>query len=170
MTTVVLTIRVLGILVGTLSVVSLAQRLFDVGLVAAFSDAIGFYRAISECFLGAPVRLLGLSPPQVLIDVWALSFIGAAAYARTPGIEKSRALGSLKLDPQSVPWKIVVLLAFGFSGVGIAVLMSAISPLTYVDSFHEEPKDLMKGAGKNLAWICVGVMLFFALNAYGPGQ
>jgi hypothetical protein len=169
LSTAAITFRVLGIVIGALSVVSLVQRFLDVGLAGVLADCVDFYREVSTVVLGAPARLFGWSPPRPLVDVWALSFVGAGGYVRTPGIEKSRGLGFLNLDPDAIAWKIGVLLIFGFSGIDIAILMSAVSPLTYVDSFHEEPKDLMQGAGKNIFWIFAAAVAFFAFNAYGPG-
>src|SRR5262249_16355701 len=86
--------RVLGIVVSTLSILSLLQALAKVGLIPVLETLINYYRTIVWSLLGLPVAMIGLRPPQALLDIWALSFIGAGAYVQTQGIEKSRALRS----------------------------------------------------------------------------
>ncbi|MDX8391681.1 MAG: hypothetical protein R8K53_03830 [Mariprofundaceae bacterium] len=84
------TIRVLTILVGIISVVSFAQRLLDVGMIAVVKDVIGYYREIANLVFATPMGLLGIKVPPALTDAWALSFVGASAYVRAPNIEESR--------------------------------------------------------------------------------
>jgi hypothetical protein len=37
-----------------------------------------------------------------------------------------------------------------------------------MDSLHEEPQDLMKGAAMKVLLICAGAILFFIVNAHAP--
>ena len=170
MSTVKATLRVLGILLGSLSVISLAQAVLNVGLVPALEEFITFYRSLAANVFGLLTALFGFIPPQPVFDFWTLSFLGASAYCRTEGIENCRALRGLNLNPQSLWWRIGLWLLFGFSGMGFGFAVSAIYPLTYVDFLHEEPPDLMRGAAMNLFWICAGVILFFVVNAYEPSR
>jgi hypothetical protein len=132
MSTVKATLRVLSILVGTLSLVSFAQAMFNVGLVPALEEIITFYRGIAANVFGLLTMLIGFIPPQSVLDFWTLSFLGASAYFRTQGIEQSRALRGLNLNPQSLWWRVGLLLIFGFSGLGLVVVLSAVHPLTYI--------------------------------------
>jgi hypothetical protein len=166
MSTVKETLRVLGVLVGILSLVSFTQAMFSVGLVPVLEEFISFYRGVASYIF----RLIGFIPPQSVLDFWTLSFLGASAYFKTQGIEHSRALRGLNLNPQSPWWRIGLLLILGFSGLGLLVVLSAVHPVTYIDGFHEEPQDLMKGAARNVFLICGGAILFFIFNAYGPSR
>ena len=169
MDTIRTTIRVLSVLVGTLSVVSFIQSALDVGLTPLLRAFVSFYREIATAAFGLPAALLGLELPQPLVDFWTVSFLGAGAYVRTDGIERCRALRSYKLDPQSTLWKIGLFIAFGFSGLGLGIVLSAVHPLTYVDDFHEEPLDLMMGTAINVLLVGVGAIIFFVVNAFVPG-
>ena len=114
MSTVKETFRLLGIILGTLSLISFAQTLLNVGLVPVLEDFLTFYRAVASSVFG--LLLLGFILPQYVMDFWTLSFLGASAYCRTQGIEKSRALRGLNLNPQSLWWRVWLWLIFGFSG------------------------------------------------------
>lgn len=160
------TIRVLSILVGTLSVISAVQSLLDIGLLPSLEAIVTFYRGLAASVFGLPAALFGFKLPQPIVDFWAVSFIGAGAYVRTPGIERCRAFRTLPLDPHSIWWKVIVFLVFGFSGLGIAMVLNAVSPFTYVDGFYEEPMDLGRGTAKNILLVCAGAIAFFAANAY----
>jgi hypothetical protein len=162
------TLRVLAIVTSTLSMASHVQALAKLGLIPVLEGLITYYRTIAWSLFGLPVSLLGLRPPQALLDIWALSFVGAGAYVQTEGIEKSRALRSFELDSLPRAWRVGLLIVLGFSGLGIAIVLGAIHPFTYVDDFHEEPLDLMKGAATNILWVCAGLFVFFAFNAYAP--
>jgi hypothetical protein len=129
------TIRVLSILVGTMSVISAVQSLLDIGLLPSLEAIVTFYRGLAASVFGLPASFFGLKLPQPIVDFWTVSFIGAGAYVRTPGIEKCRAFRTLTLDPQAIWWKVVVFLVFGFSGLGIAMVLNTVSPFTYVDGF-----------------------------------
>jgi len=160
--------RALSILVGIFSLVSLIQQLFNVGVFEVAREALGFYRTIAYFFLGFPARLFGYSFPHVFMDYWALSFIGAAAYVKANNIEGTRFFRYYK-NLTSIPyWKLWLFLVFGLTGIGIIVLLSAISPTTYGDEFHEEPPVVMRDAAYNALAIFGGAIVFFALNAFAP--
>ncbi len=99
-----------------------------------------------------------------------LSFLGASAYCWTQGIEQCRALRGWNFNPQSLWWRVGLLLIFGFSGVGLDFVIGAVYPLTYMDGLHEEPQDLMKSAARKVFLICTGAIVFFILNAYAPSR
>lgn len=162
------TTRLLSVVLGIFSLVSLIQQLFNIGVFEVAREALGFYRSLAYFFLGFPARLLGYSIPHELMDYWILSFIGAAAYIKTKNIEGSRIFRDRKNLTSSRYWKPCLFFILGVSGLGIMVLMWAISPFTYVDEFHEETPDLMRGAAKNALAIFGGAILFFALNAFSP--
>jgi hypothetical protein len=94
--------------------------------------------------------------------------MGATAYAKTPNIENSRFFQRYSVITKVRYWKVWLLMIFGLSGIGIAVLFGAISPITYIDKFHEEPLDLSKRAAINVLYIIGGAIAFFIFNAFGP--
>lgn len=169
MPTIKATLTVLGVIFGTVSLVSFAQHMFNVGLVPVLEEFITFYRGMVAYVLWPLTTLIGFMPPQSIIDFWMLSFLGASAYFWTPHIEQCRALRGWNLNPRALWWRVGLLLIFGFSGAGLGFVYSAVYPLTYMDSLHEEPQDLMKGAAMKVLLICAGAILFFVLNAYMPG-
>jgi hypothetical protein len=160
------TIRILGILFGIFSLVSFTQHLFDIGLMAIASEMIEYYRTVAYFFLGMPARIFGSHFPSALMDMWALSFIGATAYAKTPNIENSRFFRRYPALTRTKYWKFWLCGIFGLSGIGLGVLFWTASPFTYVDEFHEEPLDLSKGAAVNALYIIGGSIVFFILNAF----
>lgn len=161
-------IQTLSVLVGILSVVSFIQHLFDIGVFAVAKEALNYYRSIAYFFFGLPARLLGISLPQELIDLWTLSFIGSAAYVKTENIERTRFFRHREYFTSRPYWKFWLFVIFGVSGLGLVVLFSTISPFTYVDEFSEEPLDVLRGAAKNAVLILGGAVVFFLLNAFGP--
>lgn len=162
------TIQTLGIILGIISLVSFVQHVLDVGIFSIALEIIEYYRTVAYFFFDMPARLFGFHFPSVLMDMWTLSFIGATAYSRTPNIEKSKFFRRYPRLTRPKYWKSVLLVIGGVSGLGVFVLLAAISPITYVDEFHEEPLDLSKGAAANALYIFGGALLFFVLNAFAP--
>jgi hypothetical protein len=162
------TTDILAILLGIFCLVSFLQRLFDVGLVPLVRDFIDYYRTIAYFFFDMPARMLGFHFPDALMDMWTLSFIGAAAYIKTPNIENARLFHLYPAFTRPRYWKLMLFCILGLSGLGLAVLFGAFSPITYVDAFHEQPLDLSKRSGINIIWIICGAIVFFLLNAFGP--
>lgn len=136
--------------------------------MAIAREVIDYYRTIAYFLFGLPAQMFGFQFPGALMDMWTLSFIGAAAYAKTPNIENARFFRRYPAVTDVRYWKFWLLWIFGLSGIGLAVLFGAISPITYVDEFHEEPLDLSKRAGINVLYIIGGAIAFFILNAFGP--
>lgn len=97
-----------------------------------------------------------------------MSFVGATSYAGTPNIQGARFLRRYPGLTGWKYWKVLVVSVGGFSGLGVAVLLSALSPMTYADEFHEEPMVLARGAAWNAIQIFAGAILFFVLNAFAP--
>lgn len=162
------TLRYISLLVSMLSVISLVQHFFNFGLSGVFNDIISYYRHITYQLFNLIGQLISISFPPKLMDLWTISFIGAGAYVKTPNIEFNRLLRNR--DVRSFPkhWKIILFFLMGFSFTGFFLLLSAFSPSTYIDSMNEEPQDLIKGMLKNTLIILIGIIVFFALNAYAP--
>lgn len=160
------TIRVLSILAATMSVISFVQSLLAIGLLPSLEAIVTFYRDLAGAVFSLPAALLGFELPRRIVDLWTVSFIGAGAFVRTPRIEQCRAFRTLPLDPKATWWKVIVFLVFGFSGLGIAMVLSAVSPSTYIDGSYEEPQDLGRGTAKNVLLVCAGAVVFFAINAF----
>ena len=162
------TLRALTLIVGIISVISFGQRLFDVGVVAIAKDVIEYYREIAKLIFAVPMELVAVKVPPALTDLWALSFVGASAYVRTPRIEKSRFFRKYPRLSRVRYWKAWLLVLFGLSGVGLIVLLGSITPSTYIDALYEEPLDLSRGAARNALYIFGGALAFFVLNAFAP--
>lgn len=160
--------RFLSILVSTLSVVSLFQRMFDVGIAVVFSDVIEYYRLVTYQTFGFIGLLLSIKFPPTLMDLWVISFIGAGAYIRTENIEGSRLLRNIDTNKFPKYWKFIMFLFMGLGLMGIGIILSAIQPQTFIDDMSDEHQDLIMGALKNIAWILLGLVVFFAINAYAP--
>ena len=160
--------RVLALIVGAMSVVSFTLRIIDVGLLPVAQNLVEYYREIAHFVFAKPLELLGIIIPKYLQDAWALSFVGAAAYVRTPNIEKSRFFRSRPSITNSPRWKLYLFIVLGVTGLGLFVLFGAAYPTTYIDEMHEEPLDLSKGAALNAIYIFGLALLFFAINAFAP--
>ncbi|MDK2743143.1 MAG: hypothetical protein NDI90_09520 [Nitrospira sp. BO4] len=100
MATIRATIRVLSILVATMSVISAVQSLLHIGLLPSLEAIVTFYRGLAAFVFGLPAALFGFKLPQPIADFWTVSFIGAGAYVRTPGIERCRAFRTLRWNPK----------------------------------------------------------------------
>ena len=124
------TLEVLGVIFGVLSVVSFVQRSLDIGTWHLFNEIIQYYRAAAYLVFDFPARIFGLHFPSGLKDLWTLSFVGASAYAGTPNIEGSRFFRRYPNLTSRKYWRGLVIICGGFSGLGIFVLVSAVSPMT----------------------------------------
>lgn len=81
--------RVLAISSSMVSLVSMGQRLFDVGLLGLFGEIIEYYRIFSATIFGFfPKIVFNISIPQIVCDVWVLSFMGAGALLRSRQTEE----------------------------------------------------------------------------------
>ena len=162
------TLRYLSIVLSVLSVSSLIQHVGNVGISPIFHDFISYYRHVAYEVFGLIGRLFSIDLPPTLMDVWTLSFIGAGAYVRTPNIEQSRLLR--KHDTGKFPsyWKFIYFLLMGFTLVGLSIVFSVLQPQIYVDDEYGESYELSRRALKNVLVTVVGVVVFFALNAYAP--
>ncbi len=87
---------------------------------------------------------------------------------RTGNIEHSRMLRSFPAFTSNSYWKLWLFFVFGISGLGVAILLMALAPSTYVDAFSEEPQDLSRGAAKNVAVILGATCVFYMFNAFVP--
>ena len=155
-------IRVLSLVVATMSAVSFTQKIFNVGLGSMANSYIGFYRQISHSLFGLPAELIGIKLPIALTDFWVLSFICACAYVRSENIERSRAFRNYNFTEPSVKLRMLIFFIAGFSGLALVVPLSAISISTYVRD------DIMREALKNFVIVLMATVVFFIFNGFGP--
>ncbi|EGR0943148.1 hypothetical protein EGX57_18110 [Vibrio cholerae] len=151
-----------------LSVISLIQHSFDVGLAEIFYDLIEYYRKATYLCFNFIGGLISIKMPPVLMDLWAISFIGAGAYVKTPKIEQNRLLRNRDVKKSPKYWKAILFLFMGVTFIGLAIILSAFRPQTYIDDMSDEPMDLLRGTLKNVFIVLAGALVFFAINAYAP--
>ncbi|MCW8914514.1 MAG: hypothetical protein OQK24_01525 [Magnetovibrio sp.] len=151
-----------------MSIVSLLQALFDVGLYSVTKELIHYYRTLTQVIFNIPFSFFEINLPTTLTDLWTLSFVGSGAYARTAYIEETRFFMRFPALTTWRYWRVLFTFVWGFSGVGLVFLWIMFTPTTYVDKYHEEPLDLMKGAAINFLYVLLGAVAFFALNAFAP--
>jgi hypothetical protein len=156
------TMKYLTWIVSIMSLVSLVQKLFDVGLSKFAATYIEYYRKIAYSIFGWPLGIFNLHIPAALVDFWMLSFICAGSYVRAENLEKSRAFRGYNFPSPSLGLRAVVFFIFGFTGVGFFIPLSVLSISTYNEN------DITRDALQNLAIIMSGTVLFFALNAFAP--
>jgi len=155
-------IRVLSLVVATMSAVSFTQKIFSIGLSSMANSYIGFYRQISHSLFGLPAELIGIKIPVALTDFWVLSFICAGAYVRSKNIEKSRAFRNYNFKRPSVKLRVLIFFIAGFSGLALVVPLSATSISTYVRD------DIMREALRNFVIVLIATVVFFIFNGFGP--
>ena len=158
------TINLLTTTTGAISLISLIQRTFDVGLYPVSISVISYYRKIAFWIFGFIPDLLGIYVPRNLIDLWALSFMFAAAYIKTRDMEKARAFRRFSSGEFSPTLRLFVFFAFGFTGMSLFIPLALISVHTYA----EGEGDIMRNALANLVWIAIACLAFFGLNAFAP--
>lgn len=158
-------LKTLTSILTILSLASLISNFLDIGLNGVLADFVKYYRVVSyEIF-----SLLGLiEVNRALVDLWTISFIGAAAYAKSPNINDSRLISRLNLSSFGNFHRIAVFVIFGLSLLGITIVYYALNPFTYADDIHEQPLDLFKDSAKNLGVISLVLLVVFAYNAYAP--
>lgn len=156
------------LLLSILSVVSLIQHACAFGIAVVLSDFLSYYRLITYQIYNFIGGLISIEFPPMLMDAWTLSFIGAGAYINTPSIENSRLLRNIDVENKFKYWKSLLFVFMGISFSGLALLVAAFNPQTYVDDMSLEPQNLTRGALKNTLYALIGVVVFFLLNAYAP--
>ena len=152
--------KILSIIVGALSLISLTVHYFDIGLNSLYYDIVEYYRNIA-------IKIYGFIPvdiPMKIVDLLNLSAIGAFAYVRTPNIQYSRLMRMFDERTLFKYWKVVLFVFMWLTCIGILIVYSSILPVTYLD----ESQDLMRGAVKNMLLSIIILMLFFVLNAFSP--
>ncbi|AIF98243.1 hypothetical protein [Alteromonas australica] len=156
--------KFLTIVVSTLSLISFCQQVFDIGLSGVFANVVEYYRFVINEVLG----IFRITLPQSLLDLWTLSFLGAAAYVKSDNIEGSRLLRDVDTRKFIRHWKIIYFFCLGISFFGLGILLTIIYPLTYVDELQSEPANLIRSSARNVIFIVLGLFVFFVLNAYAP--
>lgn len=156
------TTRILTLATATISAVSFAQKVFDIGLGSMANSYIGYYRQITHALFGVPAELIGIRLPVALTDFWVLSFICAGAYVRSKNIEKSRAFRNYNFTEPSIKLRVIIFFIAGFSGLALFIPLSALSISTYTRD------DITREALKNTLIVFMLTVAFFVLNGFGP--
>lgn len=159
------TLKILSLIVATISAISFIQKVFDVGLIPIANDFISYYRKIAYIIFGLPAELIGISLPIQLIDFWTISFICAGAYVRSKNIETARAFENINFSKSPIKWKIAIFLVFGFTGIGLFIPQSILSINTYTENYA-----ITREAIKNLFKILTAIATFFVINAFAPSM
>ncbi|AEY00073.1 hypothetical protein GU3_01580 [Oceanimonas sp. GK1] len=158
------TLQPLAIILSMLSLISLIQHSFDVGLKGVFLDFIQYYRLIFSKF----IELFHVELPQYFLDLWVLSFVAAGAHIRTDGLENARLFREFKSITTFRYWKPVYFFLIGFTFIGCLFFTSILSPQTYIDEMNLESQIILRKTIRNLFVVIGGMLLFFATNAYTP--
>lgn len=155
-------ITVLTLLTASMSMISLVQRLFDIGLGALGASYVSYYRKIFYFLFGLPAELFNINLPIALIDFWTLSFICAGAYVRTENLEGARAFRDYNFSSPSIKLRSAIFLVWGFTGAGLAIPLSVLLISTYTEN------DIIIDAFKHILIILTISVFFFAINAFAP--
>lgn len=145
-----------------MSVISLIQKLFDVGLFGIMESFIKYYRKISHFVFGLPFELLNIQLPIQLIDFWTISFICAGAYVRTENLKGARAFRNYNFTPPSVKLRTAIFFIWGFTGIGLFTPLSVGSIYTYTEG------DITRDALKHLGIILIVSAAFYTINGFAP--
>ncbi len=156
--------KYLAILMGMLSVISLVQHFFDVGLNGLFYDFINYYRMMQF----KVINLLHLTLPKPMLDFWTLSFIGAGAHIKVNGIEDVRLFREYRSLMTFKYWKFFYFIIIGVTFLGCLFFTAIISPHTYIECPNQESQRVLRETILNSFVVILGMILFFALNAYAP--
>lgn len=155
-------ITVLTLLTASMSIISLVQKFFNVGLGPLAASYVSYYRKISYFAFGLPAELLDIHLPMALIDFWTLSFICAGAYVRTESLEKARAFRDYNFSSPSIKLRTALFFVWGFTGIGLTIPLSVLSIYTYTEN------DITRDALKHFGIILGISILFYAVNAFAP--
>lgn len=155
-------LKVLTWATATISLISLTQRLFEVGLGTLSAQYLGYYRKIAYAIFGWVPELVGVHLPATIVDFWTLSFICAGAYVRTENLEQARAFRRYNFSSPCTKLRIAIFFVWGFTGFGLAVPLSVTSIHTYTEN------DIMREALKNFTVVVGATIVFFAINAFAP--
>lgn len=173
-------LRAAGIILASISIFSLSQKVGNFGVGILLSDFIHYYRSISNILLGWIPRILNFPFESIFVDLWALSFIGAGIAVRALNVPKNSS--NLESEPKTGWFLLFGVLVIGLSGyglvifvmmpmiavgVGLATLSATISEKSRYwldDTDYQRQFRLLKQF-----FIALGFLaLLFALNAYAP--
>ncbi len=96
------TFTILGILLGALTIVSLAQRAFDVGLAPIFDDILEYYRWFIETLKRYALDWWTLKFFDFSVPLWAMDLISIWALAIAGNIRVVRAQSRLALEVKGI--------------------------------------------------------------------
>lgn len=151
-----------ALITASMSINSLIQKLFNVGLVGMAASYVSYYRKISYFIFGLPASLLNVHLPVALIDFWTLSFLCAGAYVRTKNLEGARAFRRYNFSSPSLKLRLAIFFLWGFTGFGLIIPFSVLSITTYTEN------DITRDALTHLGIVLVFSVLFYAINAFAP--
>jgi hypothetical protein len=154
---------VLGALLSAPALISLVQRMLDIGLVAQFADFVSFYRALMHPVfevLYAPLRMLfHWSIPHWVQDLQLLAFIGAGAIVR----------GAMVTDTEEDKG-LSATLGYGlflvFAGLTFFGLAAFLLPVIFLNwkRLREDQRREQLGVAGSMAASLAAVIVFYVSN------
>jgi hypothetical protein len=165
-----------GTLAGAVSVISLIQKLFNIGLLPILADFIGFYRKLMYPVFDALLFFTAWRPPTWYMDLYVLSFVVCIATLRgitsiirtTPTSNKTKSTIILTVYPLVISViASVVLLGVPFLLIGVAYSAENMKA-TY--ERHGRPHrwflfPVISAMRKSLFYMFAAVAVFFCTNA-----
>lgn len=154
---------VLGALLSAPALISLVQRMFDVGLVTQFADFVAFYRELLQPVfevLYAPLRMLfHWSVPEWVSDLQLLAFIGGGALMRgamATDTEEDKGLGS------TVGYGLFLV----FAGLTFFGLTAFLLPVIFLNwkRLREDQRRQQLGVAGSMAASLAAVIVFYVSN------
>lgn len=167
------TLGTLGAAASAISVFSLLQNAFEFGVSPILYDFILYYRELGQWVFGWIGWPFGIRIPNWLIDCWILSSVGVSIASRTAFRKEFPA------KPGSHPFlhaSTFLLLPIGiFSLIGILCLIFSLSVPVMRYWMHRvgykpplKDRVLLQLTQQETLTFVALLLLFFALNAYGP--
>jgi hypothetical protein len=154
--------QALGVITGSLSLISFTQKVFDIGLAGTFAAFVEYYRAVFYPLLqpiyAALAFILPFDLPDWYKDAYLLSVILFAPLMRTVTMQQAReGDGIFTVTAASVS------LTLGAS----LVLLGLYIPFLVIKAFVEDDDDdqgTYRKISVSLLCILAAAILFFALN------
>lgn len=161
-------------MVGTLSLISLVQALFNFGVAPILEGLLAFYSGLVNAVFWLLQYITPFEIPRVVFYLWTLSFIGGSAYRRA--IFDKADLGFFERKDFESPFGIgFFLLVVGFTGLGLLMILYILDlTLKSVTSskarreMQREQRDwaVLKEIQKNLLYVIAGCVAFYALGLF----
>lgn len=124
-------VRIIQVLLGSVTVVSIVARVLKVGLSGVVLETVLHFRQLAGyIFAGIPRLIFDLDIPPIVSDLWSLSFIGAGGLLWTrlqlEGEAGKRAGGNFG--------RAAFVIAIGLSMMGLIYFLLALVAAPYVAS------------------------------------